>query len=128
MLLWTKGVLLESELSISYDSDIFCQSLLKTECRTPEDSLLHEDIYRDTIADLADRNKSQVIPDVGRLYVPSVQTLAKICEKGSRVFVESVAKLGIGAILLLIRDHNPTMRSALEELVFRKLASTSFIP
>jgi hypothetical protein len=31
-----------------------------------------------------------VIQDVGRLYVPPVQTLAKISEKRFRVFVESV--------------------------------------
>jgi len=90
MLLRTMGVLLESELPISDDSDTFCQSLLKTECRIPEDSLLREDIYRATIADLAERNESRVIQDVGQLYVPSVQTLAKISEKRFQVFAESV--------------------------------------
>ncbi|WEW60163.1 hypothetical protein PRK78_005648 [Emydomyces testavorans] len=90
MLLRTVGVLLESELAISQDSDTFCQSLLKTECRIPEDTLLRDDIYRDTIADLQERNESRVIQDVGRLFVPSVQALAKISEKRFRVFVESV--------------------------------------
>lgn len=90
MLLRTVGVLLESELTISDDSETFCQSLLKTECRIPEDSLLRDDIYRDTIADLAERNEPRVIQDVGRLYVPSVQTVAKINEKRFQVFVESV--------------------------------------
>lgn len=85
-----RGVLLESDIPISDDNDIFCQSLLKTECRIPEDSLLREDIYRATVADLAERNESRVIQDVGRLYVPSVQTLAKIGEKRFGVFVESV--------------------------------------
>ena len=90
MLLRTVGVLLESELAISDDSDTFCQSLLKTGCSIPEDSLLRDDIYRNTIADLQDRNKSRVIQDVGRLFVPSVQTLAKISEKRFQVYVESV--------------------------------------
>ena len=90
MLLRTVSVLLESELTISDHSDTFCQSLLKTECRIPEDSLLRNDIYRDTIADLQESNETRVIQDVGRLFVSSVQTLAKISEKRFQVFVESV--------------------------------------
>jgi hypothetical protein len=74
-LLRTRGVLLNSELAISENNDIFCQGLLNTQCRIPEDSLLREDIYRDAIAELAGMNKSRVIQDIGRLYVPSVQTL-----------------------------------------------------
>lgn len=84
------GVLLESKLPFSNDSNIFCQSLLKTECRIPEDSLLREDIYRATITDFAERDESRVIQHVGRLYVPSVQTLAKIREMRFQVFAESV--------------------------------------
>ncbi|TAQ84192.1 hypothetical protein B7494_g7491 [Chlorociboria aeruginascens] len=90
VLLRTVGVLLESELTLSEDSDTFCQSLLKTECRIPEDTLLRDDIYRHTIADLQERNESRMIQDIGRLFVPSVQTLAKISEKRFQVFVESV--------------------------------------
>lgn len=90
MLLRIVGVLLESELTLSDDSDTFCQNLLKTECRIPEDTLLRDDIYHDTIATLEERNESRVIQDVGRLFVPSVETLAGISEKRFRVFTESV--------------------------------------
>ncbi|PQE16209.1 phosphatidylserine decarboxylase protein [Rutstroemia sp. NJR-2017a BVV2] len=90
MLLRTMGLLLDSELAISEQSDTSCQSLLHTKCQIPENSLLREDICHDTIAELAGSNKSRVIQDVGRLYVPSVQTLAKIHEKRFLVFVESV--------------------------------------
>jgi hypothetical protein len=90
MLLKIAGVLLESELPVSENSETFCQSLLKTKCHIPEDTLLSDDSYRETIADLQDRNESRVIQDVGRLFVPSVQTLAKRGENRFRVFVESV--------------------------------------
>lgn len=90
MLLRTMGVLIESELITSADSDTFCQSLLKTECRIPKNTLLSDDVYRDAIADLQERNESRVIQDIGRLFVPSVETLARISEKRFRVFVESV--------------------------------------
>jgi len=90
MLLKKAGVLLESELPVSDDSQNLCQSLLKTKCHIPEDTLLSDESYRDAIADLQERNESRVIQDVGRLFVPSVQTLAKRGEDRFRVFVESV--------------------------------------
>ncbi|PQE06294.1 phosphatidylserine decarboxylase protein [Rutstroemia sp. NJR-2017a BBW] len=90
-LLRTMGVLLDSELAISEESDRFCQSLLRTQIEVPQDTLLGKDIYRNMIAELAASNKSRVIQDVGRLYVPSVQTLGKVyMQQRYLVFVESV--------------------------------------
>lgn len=90
MRLWTVGVLLDSELTISDESETFCQGLLKTECHIPDDTLLRDDVYREAIRDLQERNESRVIQDICRLFVPSVQTLAKVSEKRYRVLVESV--------------------------------------
>ncbi|KAF1961558.1 hypothetical protein CC80DRAFT_589895 [Byssothecium circinans] len=84
------GGALESELDVSDYDDVFCQNLLQTECRIPPDTLLGDDVYRDAISDLQERNESRVIQDIGRLLVPSVQTLAKVGEKRYLVFVESV--------------------------------------
>ncbi|MCJ1314594.1 hypothetical protein MMC25_008276 [Agyrium rufum] len=92
MLLETMGVRLGSELGLADDSATFCQTLLKTKCRIPEHSLLRDDIYRETIADLQQRNESRVIQDVGRLFIPAVETVAKIREKRFRVFAESVSE------------------------------------
>jgi hypothetical protein len=88
MLLKKAGVLLESELPASDDSENFYQSLLKTKCHIPDDTLLSDDSYRETIADLQERNESRVIQDVGRLYVPSVQTL----QRGVRIAFECLLK------------------------------------
>ena len=90
MLLGRKGVFLDSELRISDEDERLCQNLLKTECHIPNDTLLRDDLYRETIAELQDRNKFRVIQDLGRIFVPSVQTLAKISDKRFGVFVESV--------------------------------------
>ena len=90
MVLRSAGVLMDLELDVSDESETFCQNLLKTECRIPDDTLLGDDVYRDTISDLQERNESRVIQDTGRLLVPPVQTLAKVSEKRYAVFVESV--------------------------------------
>lgn len=56
MVLRSAGVLLDSELDVSDEVENFCQSLLMTECRIPNNTLLGDDVYRDTISDLQERN------------------------------------------------------------------------
>lgn len=89
--LTTKGVYMqEPELSISDESKRFCQNLLSTECDLPENTLLRQDVYRRTIAELHDKNEARVVQDVARLFVPSVRSLANLWEPRFTVLVESV--------------------------------------
>jgi hypothetical protein len=89
-LLRKQGVLTKSELNISDESDAFCRSLRNTNCKIPDDTLLGDNVHRETITDLRCKYKSRVIQDDGRLVVPSVETSAEVSEPRFRVFVKSV--------------------------------------
>lgn len=79
-----------SELGISDESKMFCQSLLDTECDIPEDTIFREDIIEESIEEIQDMNESRVIQDIARLLVPSVGALAKINDRRLSVLIESV--------------------------------------
>ena len=53
-----------------------CRILLSTEQAVPQDSLFRDDLFKQTCANLRDRNEARVINDIGRLIVPSAETLA----------------------------------------------------
>jgi hypothetical protein len=90
--LTTISACMESELDVSTESDDVGWGLLTTQCDVPSNTLLGYDILRGSIAELQDKNKTRVVQDLARLFVPSVRTLARISHKRFDVFVESVGE------------------------------------
>lgn len=52
-----------------------CQILLNTEQTVPQDSVFRDDLFVETLKKLQDRNEARVVDDIGRLLVPSPETL-----------------------------------------------------
>jgi len=80
----------ESELGITDVSKVLYQNLLETKCTTPKDTLFRDDAFPSACRNLRDKNEARIIQDVGRLLVPSPETLAALGAKDLRVLVESV--------------------------------------
>lgn len=72
-----KGIFLrECKEGIIEECKNMCENLLHTPQATPQDSLFRDDLFHQTCSGLQDRNKARIINDIGRLIVPSAETLA----------------------------------------------------
>lgn len=80
----------ESELGLTDASKLLYQNLLETECTTPKDTLFRDDIFRSACRNLRDKNEARIIQDIGRLLVPSPETLTAFGAKHLGILVESV--------------------------------------
>lgn len=80
----------ESELGITNASKVLYQRLLKTKCTTPQNTLLREDAFLQTCKNLRDKNEARIIQDIGRLLVPSPETLTALRVEDLGVLTESI--------------------------------------
>ena len=77
VLLKRKGSYMEkSDLDITEDSKSLIRRLLQADPAVPSDSLFRDDRFETTMRKLENRNEARVIQDIGRLIVPSAETLA----------------------------------------------------
>ena len=77
MLLELKGSYLrESEMDIVKESKSLIKHLSESQQSLPQDSLFRDDLFVKTCRKLDCRNEARVIQDIGRLLVPSVESLA----------------------------------------------------
>ena len=53
----------------------FSKDLLIAKQPTPQDSIFWDDRFKDALVNIRNRNEAQVIQDIGRLIVPSPETL-----------------------------------------------------
>jgi len=94
-LLETKGSFIgkyvsKNEEGINNKSKDICRELLERNQTVPEDSLFHDDIFKDTYEMIQERNEAKVIQDIARLIVPSAQSLAAHGAKQLKILIESV--------------------------------------
>lgn len=80
----------ESELGITDASKVLYQSLLETKCTIPQDTLFNDNVLRTACRKIHDKNEARIVQDIGRLLVPSPETLAAFGAKDLNVLVESV--------------------------------------
>lgn len=66
----------ESECDITDASKDLCRTLLETDQIIPKDSLFNDETFTKACQKLEYRNETRVIQDIGRLIVPSAETLA----------------------------------------------------
>lgn len=59
-------------------------------CSTPQGTLFRDDAFRTACGNLRDKNEARIIQDIGRLLVPSPETLAALGAEDLRVLNESV--------------------------------------
>ncbi|KAL2186419.1 hypothetical protein L209DRAFT_806751 [Thermothelomyces heterothallicus CBS 203.75] len=77
-------------LGLSSASKDLCQSLLEKPQPVPSNTLFRDDIFERTCQKIHNRNESQVIQDIGRLIVPSAESLATFGAKHLNILTESV--------------------------------------
>ncbi|KAL1838349.1 hypothetical protein VTJ49DRAFT_2780 [Mycothermus thermophilus] len=80
----------DSPLGLDAASQDLCQSLRQRTPPVPSDTLFRGDIFETTCAKLHGKNEPRVVQDIGRLIVPSAETLATFGEKHLDILVESV--------------------------------------
>ena len=98
-LLETKGsYMYKSDLGITSESKDLYLSLLDLEQTVPTDSLFRDDLFEKTCRKLEDRNEARVIQDIGRLIVPSAETLATYGATHIDYLTEGVNEAWLGNI------------------------------
>ncbi|KAL8991758.1 MAG: hypothetical protein Q9169_007678, partial [Polycauliona sp. 2 TL-2023] len=79
-----------SPLDITESSKILCKKMLNTFQQAPENSLFRDDVFEQTCRDIQNRNEARIIQDIGRLIVPSPETLAKFGSPQLAHLIENV--------------------------------------
>ena len=98
-LLAAKGSYMKkSDLGITDTSRTCCTTLLNSVQTVPEYSSFRDDIFEKTCGKIEDRNEARVIQDIGRLIVPSAETLATYGAKHLDHLIESVNEGWTGSI------------------------------
>lgn len=80
----------DSVSGISETSEAICQLLLSPEQVPPEGTMFDRAIFRRTCDMLRHRNEAKIVQDIGRLIVPSAETLSILETLKLRVLTESV--------------------------------------
>ncbi|KAL9051161.1 MAG: hypothetical protein Q9162_006188 [Coniocarpon cinnabarinum] len=76
---------------ISDHGKSLCRQLLDTQQqRLPEISLFHDDVFEKTMEKVRLRNEARVIQDIGRLIVPSAESLATFGSNELETLIENV--------------------------------------
>ncbi|OAX78235.1 hypothetical protein ACJ72_07461 [Emergomyces africanus] len=87
----TKGSFMhKSELGITEKNKLLCKDLLDSDQPIPKQTLFRDDTVDEFCQRLQGKNESRVIQDIGRLIVPSAETLAIDGAKDLKHLVESV--------------------------------------
>ena len=99
MLLEGKGSYMgKSDLGITNGSRNLYQRLLESEQAIHKDSLFRDDLFEKTCRKIEDRNEARVIQDIGRLIVPSAETLATYGATHLDHLIEGVNESWTGSI------------------------------
>lgn len=85
-----KSFMDEDEVGVTKESKKLCRTLLETDQEALEDSLFHDNLFKDTCREIQDRNEAKVIQDITRLIVPSARHLAIRGAKQLKILTESV--------------------------------------
>ncbi|KAJ8129135.1 hypothetical protein O1611_g4498 [Lasiodiplodia mahajangana] len=90
-LLETKGsYLTTAPIGLADASHALIQPLLEKTQPVPRNTLFRDDIFKTTCRNLHNKNKARIIRDIGRLVVPSAETLATFGAKHLGILTESV--------------------------------------
>ena len=69
-----------------------CQALLHTEQSTPKDTIFRDDLFETACDNIRNKNEARVIQDIGRLLVPSPETLTIFSTTHLKHLIETVDK------------------------------------
>ncbi|ATY66401.1 hypothetical protein A9K55_000535, partial [Cordyceps militaris] len=83
----------KSNLDITRSSKTLCATLLKGENSVLEVSLFNNNIFESTYHKLKGRNKAQIIQDIARLIIPSIESLTTFRATHLDILTESLTKL-----------------------------------
>ena len=78
-----------------------CQALLQTEQPTPKDSIFRDDLFDTACDNIRNKNEARVIQDIGRLLVPSPETLTMFGATHLKHLIETVNESWIKSIPLV---------------------------
>lgn len=91
----------KAELPITSTCKAFCYTMLDTEQSTPKDSIFRDDLFETTCENIRNRNEARVIQDIGRLIVPSPETLTMYGAIHLKDLIENVDEGWIKSIPLV---------------------------
>ena len=78
-----------------------CQALLHTEQSTPKDSIFRDDLFETACDNIRNKNEARVIQDIGRLLMPSPETLTMFGATHLKHLIETVNESWIKSIPLV---------------------------
>ncbi len=78
-----------------------CQALLHTEQSTPKDTIFRYDLFETACDNIRNKNEARVIQDIGRLLVPSPETLTMFGATHLKHLIETVDESWIKSIPLV---------------------------
>ena len=78
-----------------------CQALLRTEQSTPKDTIFRDDLFETACDNIRNKNEARVIQDIGRLLVPSPETLTMFGAIHLKHLIETVDESWIKSIPLV---------------------------
>lgn len=78
-----------------------CQALLHTEQSTPKDTIFRDDLFETACDNIRNKNEARVIQDIGRLLVPSPETLTMYDATHLKHLIETVNESWIKSIPLI---------------------------
>ncbi|KAK2802398.1 hypothetical protein FQN50_007396 [Emmonsiellopsis sp. PD_5] len=92
-ILETRGSFMKkARVGITDESSLLIEALLDTDQMVPQNSLFRDDLFDTTCEKIQCENESRVIQDIGRLIVPSAETLASYGATNLEHLVEAVSK------------------------------------
>ncbi|MCJ1428837.1 hypothetical protein MMC29_006748 [Sticta canariensis] len=78
-----------------------CQALLHTEQSTPKETIFRDDLFETACDNIRNKNEARVIQDIGRLLVPSPETLTMYGAAHLKHLIETVNESWIKSIPLI---------------------------
>ncbi|MCJ1231380.1 hypothetical protein MMC12_008057 [Toensbergia leucococca] len=112
----------EHNLGIADESESLCQTLLEkgSGWMAPENTLFRDSIFSKTCQNLQRKNEARVVQDIGRLLVPSAETLATLGAHHLDILVESVNEGWNNSIPVTIPRPQPDYAVGFDESAFSK--------
>ncbi len=89
------------EMPPTDECKVLCQALLQTEQSTPKDTIFRDDLFETACDNIRNKNEARVIQDIGRLLVPSPETLAMFGATHLKHLTETVDESWIKSIPLV---------------------------
>ncbi|KAK2589998.1 hypothetical protein QQS21_012323 [Conoideocrella luteorostrata] len=87
-----------SDVSITETSAALCAHLLETKFPPPKNTIFKDHAFTDACQKLQGKNKARIAQDIGRLLVPSAETVALLSDKRLSILVESVNEIWTSCI------------------------------